>query len=1312
MPTPKHQHLPYLPTVASPARGSGIPDRSIARWRAGDFGAPGRTGQLDSHRGGDSPSSAKGVVLQEDKSWTLAQRLREANGTSSMPTLPRLSPRTLQRQTSAVAISKVSQVDLWRDSAGEMLLRDQEAHLPILVPPPAHRVLGIGLEGGRKKVGPKATTNTLADELARQQKVAADGQSKSKSKLKDRTKKPVQLEMPQPEEAGKQSERRASALLSVMKGGIGGSSERKRSSEQRALAVDKTFVEETIQKQVSEMDQEALEHRDQIVVEHWWSAIFSPMPNPKQLLPAVLANQPGLVSEGRVASPPKASAVEAPEKAEEKPQPAKGKGKGKKMPVVTFAEDELEDIVRLCRLYAQMTQPPPPPQAEGSPMPSRYGSASSWGFEGLVMCRASFCHMICGLGGLVVPTGKFLASEELARTRFQWAVKRFDEKAVTCKVRGTSAPSGTIIGIQLPILPQKKADGSPDYDLATDKFAMALSRLFIDFLMDMAQDPAWMGQAIEENLPRVKKHFFWTLMPAAEAHAQQRLKLLWQKAEELKAPEKAAAAAAEAARLEAEAEAQREAEAQKKAKKGKRTRVMSGDVEYKSPKSPRSPRDRSDSKVSSLSASPTNASRAKSSTGQAAKKLLEQVAEKVAEKEEVPEPPPDVPTKPEQLPAEIVKAELLTSQFMEPEVIQFVAMFLGIFEVLFEAYCDVPTRGNSGHMSEIAFLRFCFDFGLFPRAIDLQTVKRLYTACAVPEADLIVEPSKNLSPIPSSPSSPSGSPTNAGKRRRGMQKSKTAPPVLNSAPGAKEPKKEPKEPEPVFYWQGLQIPRRLHWITKEMKEFEAKETECFSVLWAMSDWMKDRLLKCSDIFLFLDSDGSGAISATELSEGVKFMCLENGPTAEAVEEFMPLLASPDTGEIDFWELQQALAVVTKQKYKLELVGNAFLKPENEMSRAELHACLFFKDLAKVMEKKSWTPDELFGQFDVDGSGEISKDELVDKAKLMLRVHAGRCAGLEIVSPFEIIDMNGDGIIEKSEFVGVMRELIKANALQGNDAKGNQKRQLMAASTALAEMSGKQLESANMEKKQANKKGGMASLKAPVTPFGLQNFVECLLLVAFEVLGFKGTAAQSEQPALTKAVWLFMFLRWRYEVRDAEEQALIEQEQAFVNDAKKKAKRKSFMEVKQEEWRKCHYMEPMKRLLRDFPELFNDVSARPSMIPALDGQKKLAALPETEEVEAPVAYLGWGSIKDALEASAVLEASLKAQAAWQEEQKLALEKLHRDHGDKEEHHLDLEPPEPPASAKHPNLMQIVVQSFKTASVTSSMSPGQPLGVMLS
>eukprot|EP00913_Durusdinium_trenchii_P032602 g30517.t2 len=272
--------------------------------------------------------------------------------------------------------------------------------------------------------------------------------------------------------------------------------------------------------------------------------------------------------------------------------------------------------------------------------------------------------------------------------------------------------------------------------------------------------------------------------------------------------------------------------------------------------------------------------------------------------------------------------------------------------------------------------------------------------------------------------------------------------------------------------------------------------------------------------------------------GVQLMRLDNLPCQEELQrpqlrqgELATLLVSQDTGHITSYELQQVLAIIAKQKHKLELAANFFLKADQEMGQKHLrNASVFFKDLVKVMEKNSWTPRRLFQELSNGGSqgATITKDKLEDKAKVLMRLHCGRTAGLEVAEPFEILDLNGD---RPPGCDGRRSRLMGCQALRTQHREGKQRRQLQAAVTAVAKSW-----SVSTARAQAASKQG----------FSLASFIECLLLISYEVVGIRGTPTQAQQPSITKAVWLILYLRWQFETKLKQETARVEEELAWAS----------------------------------------------------------------------------------------------------------------------------------------------------------------------
>lgn len=861
---------------------------------------------------------------------------------------------------------------------------------------------------------------------------------------------------------------------------------KRRFSTQGALATDLAYVQEQLAKVTETPPDEKQEKQE---VDRWWCAIFLPLPAPRQLLPLVLADQKGLVGD--------------PEKKEREKFQAQ----------VKLAPDELEELVRLCHTFVEMVQPPQ--------MTLEHQEEIS---ENVLLSRQSFCQLLVAMG--------LTSMEKCLVPRYHYALKCFDAEASSCEVPGIAPFGRLVMAVRLPALPAKD-DESALEGLVNDRLSPRITRLFGRLLEDLALLPFWEGQDMAEALPRAKKYFFFKMLPAAQAYGDKRIQVLQKQALQLKhenirisssnssqlpeATEPATSVAAGDLDTTKGAPSLRGLSAGSATSRSSISHFtrMSRDLDAISEVSEALSSPKKLPKTSGTGASLGSRQTTRTTKRDATVKILEvQPVEspKLDAETEMMEPVQAVP-----LPPEMVKAEFMQNQLLEPEVLSFVATFSSIFQVLFRGYSDFPARDmGGGHMSISAFLRFCYDFGLFS-VIDLQSLQRLYSLCS---ETLELSAPKDAKP----------------KKRRGN-----------------------KKPEQVFFWNGLQVPQRFEWLTKEFAHHDAQEAACAGVLGAMHDWMKDRTWSPSDLFTLLDWNGNGGICVEELVEGVRLMRLDHLPPREELQRLASLLLSPDTGSITPYELQQALAIIAKQKHKLLLAANFFLKADQDMSEVERNVSVFFKDLIKVMEKNGWTPARLFQELGGASGETITKEKLEDKAKVLMRLHCGRTSGLEVTQPFDILDLNGDGVIEEEEFLAIVGQVLKA--LRTQQREGKQRRQLQAAVTAVA----KTWSVATARELAASKHG-----------FGLAHFVECLLLISCEVVGIRGTPMQAQQPTITKVVWLILYLRWQYELKLQQETESAQQEVVWV--AKLGLSGKSC----------CQYSTPLQRLFQDYPNLFKDV----------------------------------------------------------------------------------------------------------------------------
>ncbi|CAK8990341.1 S-adenosyl-L-methionine-dependent tRNA 4-demethylwyosine synthase TYW1 (Radical S-adenosyl methionine and flavodoxin domain-containing protein 1) (tRNA wybutosine-synthesizing protein 1 homolog) (tRNA-yW-synthesizing protein) [Durusdinium trenchii] len=582
----------------------------------------------------------------------------------------------------------------------------------------------------------------------------------------------------------------------------------------RTLANDELYVAEQLAKVVEGATPEKT-HTEVVGDDRWWSAIFLPLPAPRQLLPEVLIDQKGLAWGSASSRRPL--------------RPAS----------VKLTCEELEELVRVCNCFARMVEPP---YLEAAKRPER--AIFRW-----------------------VPLGVRHTGNEVPR--YHRALECFDAEAQSCEVPGIAPYGRLVMAVRLPAVPEKAgrvAGGLAEDELLKRRalrspknfntsprtscshlalsqlWAEDLRRLFGRLLEDLATNPFWEGQerwdvpgcgAFEAEFAgaarltaAVNRGLFVVCGFRSErAYGDERLQLLQKKAgpidtcndtltstssfcslprgrsgicktirhrsfvdakavSHLRGVSAGSATTRSSTSHFTRVRSQSAPTGEGSAGVNAETGVRSSQVE----------------EVPGLVTEDAANGQAKAS-GPHLTRPKRELSVKIAEKPR-PQPEPSMELEEEEeeevpLPPEMVKAEFMQNQLLEPEVVCFVATFSSLFQVLFEAYCDFPQepRGYGGHMTISAFLRFCFDFGLFS-VIDLQTLQRSYNLCS---EDFI--------------------PAEPQRRKRRTKGSK-------------------REANGVFFWNGLQVPQRFEWLTKEFAQHEAEEAACAGVLGAMHDWMK------------------------------------------------------------------------------------------------------------------------------------------------------------------------------------------------------------------------------------------------------------------------------------------------------------------------------------------------------------------------------------------------------------------------------------------------------------------------------------------
>lgn len=750
-----------------------------------------------------------------------------------------------------------------------------------------------------------------------------------------------------------------------------------------------------------------------------------------------------------------------------------------------LSTEEMDDLVRVAGLFQKLATP------NGTPGPP-------------VLGRSLFCRFICGLSGLSIAPGE--------RTWLAKAAELFDAMA---EKHSYASPSGYIVGFSLLYATSAQSK-------LPELAALPLCKLFARLLLHMMEEVRSLG--VGENEERLakeceaKRRFFDVLLPQAEKYATERIHFVQARIEMGGPPRPGMAAAgpgvsgpspsAKEVQLKEKPAEAKKALPPKEGRLGRRRRLDS---------------DSSDGASDSEREGPGLDGTIGGTEVEDAAAAAALYAHTFA----------------------VQKGELLMSQLLEPEIVHFIAQFSGLFEDIFEAYRDIPVMGLEGHMSLLAFLRVCDDFGLFPAIVDFQTIQWLYSSA---EGCSAVESRRGRSRESKCGASVAGG---QGGKGRGKRR------------GFSVPLQDEK-----FLFCGKWFKSHLKWLTKDFLEMGQHELVAASLLWAVSEWMDSRRLSIAELIAFLDRDSSGALSFDEVRVAIDFMCFEDPPTPDDIRQMMALISAPATSvavplpseeRVEVECIHMALNAVSKQREHRDRAANCFLKDFSKMTRAESNACIFLRGLWDLLESKNLTPEDLFNQLDVDGSGTLTADELTRQVQRRLKMQARPTAALSIESPFEMLDTNHDGQVSKHEFCEVLEQTRQA---QQRKALYEEKHPIFLSTTAAD------------------------ATRDPNSVFGMKAFVECLLKVALVHLGYHGTAAQAEQPAFVKALWLLVYMHWQFQRARERASRVASEEAAF------KAPRPPSSYTDKASRRNPKCILPMQRLLKYHPRMFIDAPETP------------------------------------------------------------------------------------------------------------------------
>eukprot|EP00927_Polykrikos_kofoidii_P049584 TRINITY_DN43629_c0_g1_i1.p1 TRINITY_DN43629_c0_g1~~TRINITY_DN43629_c0_g1_i1.p1 ORF type:complete len:1256 (-),score=208.80 TRINITY_DN43629_c0_g1_i1:64-3732(-) len=990
-------------------------------------------------------------------------------------------------------------------------------------------------------------------------------------------------------------------------------------SAQAALAADHEYVQQALKKSAEcPSDREA---RERTLADHWWSTTFAPVPSPRDWIPTVFRGH-------RLLQPPLAPSS-APGSASSSCRPSSSTStvtaaSGSWERSVLRSEDA-EDIVRLCsRFHALDTHHGPDCDGQDGGTPA-------------VLTRSSFCRLVCALRGLPAACG--------GRTWLNRAVGHFDRLARRICMKSCSCFGETIVGFTLAVT--SKGPLPVDMAICR-LFTCLLLDMADDLDDDQRGGGETEGHSFASmtehdsllvRTSMAKRRFFNKLLPEAERYA-----LVCHEALQ---PKKATASSSRAPVATTEDMSHKDGASASGSDThhGGGSSSASGSTSGTAGAPGGDPRSLG---IDGFAASsrcvtpPTTGNGARRS-----RELSADVVDAVGmvagvmsvgggtsvplgastfatplgalfeADEDTDICPGETGCSEMPLYAHTfspMRAECLMSKSMEPEVLQLLVCLRDLFGPLFRAYCDVPvgcdavpvsscsasasaaapapanaaavaeTSINEGHMTLVAFLRFCGDFGLFPDRVDFQTIQWVYNSAEarVSMSDNAVDGSaaRRSKASPSSPntrvsSSPCGSSRHAISPGHTVKVTpgsigETGPSVKNVAVGAgrdgaairqqrTRPDMNTDEAQQGIHFMGRRIEAHLVWLTKDVGTMYEAEFTSVSLLWAMSEWIESQKSTVGDVFAIFDLDNTGKISVKDFQSGIDFMGFEDPPSVENVRELAGRLSAPACREeetIELGTLQRALTAVTKQRERRDRVANCFRRDLSKLSQAESHAFIFFREILKFTEDTNTSAEQLFERFAVDAKGKdddgaIPVAELASLARGLFRLQLHPSPALAVDSPIEWLDLNGDGMISREEFCKMIDQMRQARREREIGVKGRHPVHYSAIASRSA---------------------------GPVKcVFGRVAFVECLLKLAFVNCGYHKNSDQVEQSSFRQVLWMFSYLWWQFD----------NAKQSGALDAK--AHQDGQRDLAAAERRYPKYVPPLQRLLRHHANIFKSVA---------------------------------------------------------------------------------------------------------------------------
>jgi len=403
--------------------------------------------------------------------------------------------------------------------------------------------------------------------------------------------------------------------------------------QQAALAADRRYVKEMLAKSIEKHKEE--EAREKAMGDDSWE-LFAPVPSALRLLPAIY--QDSSLYETSQHAHSTVVVHETP-------------------PLI---HEEMEEVLRVCCRFHGLVCP---------------RTAQDTFICPAVLGRASFCRLICAMGGISAGAGE---CPQLIR-----AVRHFDRLATEISVKGCPHPAGSIVGFLL----QVKSADSMSMPMLHE---LSIHQLFGHILRDMVERQLQKGRAVyEECLAQQRQCLFKVLLVQAGQYACNRAADLQQQVEDVR--EQFARTSAQLADQHGE---------ETDAPEALFLAIPGGGG----------------------GAAPNVLGRGRSQDSNHHTSTKHKGADAVHHREGTDTLTGSVYAQT----CAVLKGEHLASQLLEPECLHLMAEFTNVFTCIFNSYSDVPVSTTQRHMTFTSFLMCAADFGLFPSKVDFQTIQWIY----------------------------------------------------------------------------------------------------------------------------------------------------------------------------------------------------------------------------------------------------------------------------------------------------------------------------------------------------------------------------------------------------------------------------------------------------------------------------------------------------------------------------------------------------------------------------------------------------------